>query len=140
MLIIKVQNITDLALVSDYRYEVLVNLEVIASGEVQGHVRADGWAELVRKVTNQHLPTNSVVVTWIRPEERLPDDGQDVVYCLKSGEIGTGYYDSRQHTFMLGYEGCIGSDVKDVLFWMPVPPVPIPQTCTSNPTIPERQK
>jgi hypothetical protein len=129
MLIIKVQNTTDLAPVSDYRYEVLVNLEVIASGEVKGHVRADGWAELVRRVIEPYLPANSVMVTWIKPEDRLPDDDQDVVYCLRSGEIGTGYYDSRQRIFMFGYEGCIGSDVEDVLFWMPVPPVPIPQTC-----------
>lgn len=129
MLIIHIQNITDLAPISDYRYEVLVNLEVIASGEVKGHVRADGWAELVRKVIDQHLPANSVVITWIKPEERLPDDNQDVIYCLKSCETDTGYYDADQRAFMHGYEGCTGSDVEDVLLWMPVPPVPIPQTC-----------
>lgn len=55
MLIVKIQNTTALAPVSDYRYEVLVNLEVIASGEVKGHVRANGWAELVRKVIEPYL-------------------------------------------------------------------------------------
>jgi len=55
MLIVKVKNTTDLSPVSDYRYEVLVNLEVIASGTVKGHCRADGWAELVWRVIEPYL-------------------------------------------------------------------------------------
>lgn len=74
MLIIKVQNTTDLAPVSDYRYEVLVNLEVIASGEVKGHVRADGWAELVRRVIEPYL---------VKSED-------DILFCSVCGTpIGT---------------------------------------------------
>ena len=55
MLILHIRNTTELAPVSDYEYEVLVNTRVIASGAVEGHTRADGWAELVRKVIEPYL-------------------------------------------------------------------------------------
>ena len=54
MLILHIRNTTG-GSVSDYEYEVLVNTEVIAQGKVKGHTRADGWAELVRKVIEPYL-------------------------------------------------------------------------------------
>lgn len=53
MLAVTFRNISDLADVSDYEYEVLVgggnHVRVIESGLVTGHVRADGWEELVKR-------------------------------------------------------------------------------------------
>jgi len=55
-LIVVIQNISELAPVSDYRFEVLVgdgtdaNSKVITSGKVFGHTRSDGWRQLVSQV------------------------------------------------------------------------------------------
>jgi len=37
---------------ADYTYKVYVNREEIASGEVIGHQRSDGWQELLRRVAD----------------------------------------------------------------------------------------
>jgi hypothetical protein len=76
MLIVKIQNITNLSPVSDYRYEVLVNLEVIAGGEVKGHVRAEGWAELVRRVIEPHLVKPTMLQRF-----------DEMVYALDAGNL-----------------------------------------------------
>ena len=48
MLIIKIQNdMTGTSVVSNYRYQVLINETVIESGSIKNHVRADGWQNLV---------------------------------------------------------------------------------------------
>lgn len=54
-LIVVLQNISELAAISDYRYEVLVGdgsprSKVIARGTVCGHKRADGWKALVQQL------------------------------------------------------------------------------------------
>jgi len=55
-LIVIVTNISSLAPVSDYNYEVLVGdgtperSLVIARGQVKGHKRSDGWKQLVKRV------------------------------------------------------------------------------------------
>jgi len=52
-LIVVAQNISSLAAVSDYNYQVLVGdgtperSDVIARGTVVGHRRADGWQALI---------------------------------------------------------------------------------------------
>jgi len=38
-----------------YRYAVRVNSEEIARGLFDGHNRNDGWAELVRAISERHL-------------------------------------------------------------------------------------
>ena len=38
-----------------YRYAVRVNSEEIARGSFDGHNRNDGWAELVRAISERHL-------------------------------------------------------------------------------------
>lgn len=55
-LILVIQNISNLADVSDYNYEVLVGdgtparSKTLATGRVGGHLRADGWQALARRV------------------------------------------------------------------------------------------
>lgn len=54
MLAVTFRNISDLADVSDYEYEVLVGgggrTWLITTGHVRGHRRADGWEVLVKKL------------------------------------------------------------------------------------------
>lgn len=46
-LTITLRNISNLADVSDYHYEVYVNTKCIEHGYVRGHHRADGWESLM---------------------------------------------------------------------------------------------
>jgi len=52
-LIVVLQNVSKLAPVSDYKYQVLVGdgsverSTIITSGTIQGHTRSDGWQKLV---------------------------------------------------------------------------------------------
>ena len=52
-LIVVFTNKSALADVSDYRVGVFINEHLLYSGEVKGHVRAEGWEKLVTKFTNQ---------------------------------------------------------------------------------------
>ena len=57
-LIIVIQNISQLAPTSDYRYEVLVGdgtirSNNIAHGEIKAHKRDDGWRALVQRVLDE---------------------------------------------------------------------------------------
>lgn len=58
-LIVVLVNISDLAPVSDYKYEVLVGdgskdrSKTIANGIVKGHKRDDGWEPLVQKLLDE---------------------------------------------------------------------------------------
>lgn len=45
-----------------YRYAVRVNSEEIARGLFDGHNRNDGWAELVRAISERHLTKRAVDV------------------------------------------------------------------------------
>lgn len=55
-LIVTVQNISQLADVSNYQYQVLVGdgtlrgSNLIAAGQIEGHKRADGWKKLIQRV------------------------------------------------------------------------------------------
>lgn len=61
-LIIVLQNISELADISDYRYQVLIGdgtsdrSHSIAGGTLQGHRRADGWLELVKLLLDANTP------------------------------------------------------------------------------------
>lgn len=52
MLVVTLRNISNLAEVSDYEYQVLIGggdrIRVIETGHVRGHRRSDGWEVLVR--------------------------------------------------------------------------------------------
>ena len=57
-LIVVIQNVSDLASTSDYKYEVLVGdgsprSKTLAKGEIKGHVREHGWQVLVQKLLDQ---------------------------------------------------------------------------------------
>jgi hypothetical protein len=53
VLIVALRNISDLADVSDYDFEVYINRTRIASGTVRGHERARGWAALLKLLAEQ---------------------------------------------------------------------------------------
>jgi hypothetical protein len=58
MLMVQLRNISDMALISDYEYSVLVtlrdgSLKTIAEGNIKGHVRTDGWRDLVQRVLDE---------------------------------------------------------------------------------------
>ena len=55
MLILKIRRTKMVHNIADYTYSVLVNLEEIAHGEIEGHNRADGWAVLVKAIAEQYL-------------------------------------------------------------------------------------
>lgn len=46
-LTITLRNISNLAEVSDYHYEVFINTTCIESGYIRGHKRSDGWEALM---------------------------------------------------------------------------------------------
>lgn len=43
---------------SNYRYFVFVNGIEIDRGEIDGHNRDDGWASLIRDISEKHLSNN----------------------------------------------------------------------------------
>lgn len=61
-LIVVLVNVSDLATVSNYRYQVLVGdgtrerSTVIETGRVEGHTRSDGWEILVDKLLKRRIP------------------------------------------------------------------------------------
>ena len=60
-LIVVLHNTTNLAPISDYRYEVLIGdgtasgSVTIERGQVNGHTRADGWDILIGKLLSQRI-------------------------------------------------------------------------------------
>lgn len=61
-LIVVIQNTSNLAALSNYRYQVLVGdgtverSKVLASGVITGHERAAGWQVLVRRLLDAETP------------------------------------------------------------------------------------
>ena len=60
-LIIVIRNISSLAPISDYTYEVLVGdgtperTTMLAQGQIHQHVRNDGWKVLVRRLLDEPI-------------------------------------------------------------------------------------
>jgi hypothetical protein len=58
-LIVVVTNISGLAPVSDYKYQVLIGdgtperSQILAQGEIKQHSRGDGWKALIRRVLDE---------------------------------------------------------------------------------------
>lgn len=83
--------------VSDYRYTVYINRDVIATGSVKNHMRASGWASLVKQIAEEHIAAGFVGAhAWnVKPEDLAPDtvtacgkvrpDGAVCVTPLRSG-------------------------------------------------------
>lgn len=56
MITLHIQNDgTGTDLIGNYRYEVKVNLYVIASGEVNGHWKPNGWPMLMDMIVQQEM-------------------------------------------------------------------------------------
>ena len=53
MLTIQFINISKLAAISDYKYLVRVNGELIDRGVIKGHKRDMGWKDLVKRLTEE---------------------------------------------------------------------------------------
>lgn len=118
MLMINVFNISELAPVSDYKYEVSVGFQVLARGILKGHTRSDGWAILVKKIAEQHIATTEisrdgrVIGTQQSTVAELPEAPKaavvacgflrerDMAICVKpSGHTSAKYAKDRAHKF-----------------------------------------
>ena len=79
MLIIKIKNVGEIKQIADYEYQVLVNLDEIASGGIIGHKRADGWITLVQKLLIDAQQQQSV-------EKKAKFAPGDVVCTIKGNQ------------------------------------------------------
>jgi hypothetical protein len=53
MLIITLQNISQVDEIADYQWSVYVNKSLIAEGQVKGHDRTAGWQKLVSQMLEE---------------------------------------------------------------------------------------
>lgn len=58
MLVLEIRNISQMANISDYEYEVWVTTirgtkKIIAKGTIEKHIRSDGWKQLVRRILDE---------------------------------------------------------------------------------------
>ncbi len=54
MLTLYIRNVKTVNDIADYKYVAMVNAEVIAEGMIFNHRRADGWAQLVKRIAISH--------------------------------------------------------------------------------------
>lgn len=54
MLTLYIRNVKTVNDIADYKYIAMVNAEVIAEGMIIAHRRADGWAQLVKRIAISH--------------------------------------------------------------------------------------
>lgn len=66
-----------------YRYAVFINDVQIVEGEVSGHNRNDGWAELVRGIAQHHLTQRAA--DGDDCEHEL-DNSETGLFCIRCGE------------------------------------------------------
>lgn len=56
MLTVYIQNVHTENNIAKYKYLVFINDVRIEQGKIAGHDRDDGWAKLVKKIAEQHIP------------------------------------------------------------------------------------
>ena len=63
---------------------------------------------------------NAPYTYWIPTSEKLPKDGQSVLFCDIDGDIMIGYHIKGRPNTNFSQEGTI-EDVKNIEAWMPLP-------------------
>jgi hypothetical protein len=88
MLTLQVVNVSDGEPISDYRYTVYINRDVISTGSIRDHKREDGWASLVKQIAEEHIAAG-FKHAYGCSRTILPDDLADVPACgaQKNGRI-----------------------------------------------------
>jgi len=74
---------------------------------------------------NLGIPTTDEIINapytyWIPTSEKMPKDGQSVLFCDIDGDIMIGYHIKGRPNTHFSQEGTI-EDVKNIKAWMPLP-------------------
>lgn len=64
-LIVVLQNTSELADISTYRYQVRINDYVLEEGHVVNHPRSEGWAALLARLLLQRKPETAVAYPMV---------------------------------------------------------------------------
>lgn len=85
---------------------------------------ADDNISLEQVVKNIHtLPPVTPKVDWISVDERMPEDGQKVLFCDIDNDIMIGYHVRGRQNTHFSQDGSY-EDIKNVRAWMPMPVKP----------------
>lgn len=100
------------------RREEATNKELILTIiEIQGYLARYGKSH-----TNWHETLNEVIerLEWIPVSERMPEDGQSVLFCDIDDDIMVGYHVKGRSDTHFSQDGTY-EDMKNVRAWMPLP-------------------
>ena len=90
-------------------------------------INIEKMAHNVAERAIQELRDNGVFVgRWIHVSERLPEDGQNVLFCDIDNDIMVGYHIKGRPNTHFSQDGTY-EDMKNVRAWMPLPPCYEPQ-------------
>ena len=65
------------------------------------------------------------MLEWISVNERLPENGHNVLFCKKDGNVSEGHYERRAGLNMwCQYRWSCSIPVEKVTHWMPLPEPP----------------
>lgn len=80
----------------------------------QSHSLSQAWDGF------DHLETVKTFGEWIPISERLPENGQSVLFCDIDNDIMIGYHVKGRPDTHFSQDGTY-EDIKDVRAWMPLP-------------------
>lgn len=72
------------------------------------------WDDVLTWIEESHQ------LSWIPVSEKLPEDGQSVLFCDIDNDIMLGYHIKGRPNTHFSQDGTFG-DTKDVIAWMPLP-------------------